>query len=183
MKLCLISYALLAFGLVLGASSLPEPWRGIIPLKSTRTDVEKLLGKPGPPPANGMHVYDLNNQRSIYFTEEGQIWILYARFTKCAKGVSPDAVLWVSYRPTKKMLVKELLLEESKFQNYDPAFPPGIGYKAYINETSGYSILTFNDVVEEIRYQPTAEDRKLCSEYFERGESIRFSIHTHVRED
>jgi len=25
-----------------------EPWRGIVPLKSTRLDVERLLGKPQP---------------------------------------------------------------------------------------------------------------------------------------
>ena len=36
-----------------------KEWRGIVPLKSTRADVERLLGKP-----NGLGRYEFDNERA-----------------------------------------------------------------------------------------------------------------------
>jgi len=45
----IIPSLLLSFGLVMGALQSPRPsgWRGILPLHSTRADVERLLGVGG----------------------------------------------------------------------------------------------------------------------------------------
>jgi len=153
-----------------------KSWHDIIPLKSTRADVEKLWGKPQPPPANGMRAYTLNDQRSIYFTEEGEIYILYASFSECREGVTADTVLWVSVEPNNKTSLSDLKIGESNFVTYDPAEPTGIGYKAYEDARGGYTILTFKGIVKEVRYQPTAEDRKLCPNYFKDGKVIPFRI-------
>src|SRR5712691_11509742 len=39
-----------------------EPWRGIVPLKSTRSDVERLLGKPLPGNMNFYVTYKLESE-------------------------------------------------------------------------------------------------------------------------
>ena len=180
MKVCLSVSGLLLVLTFVTPNSSSKTWLGIVPLRSTRADIEKLWGKPRTPPANGMHAYELNENRSIYFTEEGKIYVLYARFTNCHSGVSPDAVLWVSVEPKNKTLLRDLKIEESKFVTYDPAYPPGIGYTAFEDAAEGYTILTYEGVVEQIYYQPTSADRKLCPDYFEDGKVIPFRIHTHV---
>ncbi len=153
----------LAFLPILTSYASAKSWHGITPLHSTRTDVEKLWGKPVPPPPESGRAYTLNDQRSIYFTEEGEIYVLYARFTsECEKSVTPDTVLWLSITPITKVHLNDLRIDKTKFRTYDPATPKGLGYKAYTDETEGYSILTFKGLVQEIYYQPTSKDRK-CS--------------------
>lgn len=157
-----------------------KSWHGIVPLHSTRVDVEKLWGKPLPPPPESGRAYTLNDERSIYFTDEGEIYVLYARFnSECDRSVTPNTVLWLSLKPKTNIPLSELRIDKAKFRTYDPATPKGLGYKAYTDEAEVYSILTFKGLVEEIYYQPTAADRKLCPSYFENGECILFSLLLH----
>lgn len=174
-RLLLISlqFALVA---ILCDNATAKSWHGITPLHSTRTDIEKLWGKPLPPPPDSGRAYTLNEDRSIYFTDDGEVYVLYARSTECDKRVTPDTVLWMSLKLKRSLSLSELGIDSRKFKTYDPATPKGIGYKAYSHDADGYSILTFKGVVEEIYYQPTAEDRQLCPSYFEAGEPIRFQL-------
>lgn len=50
----------LCAALFLSVTSDAKDWRGIVPLHSTRADVENLLGEPPPPPKDGSRVYTLN---------------------------------------------------------------------------------------------------------------------------
>lgn len=157
-----------------------KSWHGITPLHSTRSDIERLWGRPVPPPRDSGRSYTLNDDRSIYFIDEGEVYVLYARFTtSCDKSVTPDTVLWVSLKPKGKVLLSDLGIDTSRFSTYDPSTPEGIGYKAYSDEADGCELLTFKGLVEEIYYQPTAKDRKLCPTYFEHGAPIRFKLLIH----
>ena len=177
MKYVLTVLLQLAAATILSSSASGKSWHGIIPLHSTRADIEKLWGKPLPAPADSGRAYTLNDNRSIYFIDEGEVYVLYARFTlTCDKSISPDTVMWLSYTPKREIQLSDLHIKENKFRTYDPAEPKGTGYKAYTNEAEGYSILTFKGLVQEIYYQPTVEDRKLCPYYFENGACIPFSI-------
>jgi hypothetical protein len=66
MKLVLTALGSICLMLLLTASSQAKEWRGIIPLKSTRADVERLLGKPG---AHGR--YQFENERAVIDYAEG----------------------------------------------------------------------------------------------------------------
>lgn len=179
---CLISISLQLTTLAVLVSNVSaKSWHGIIPLHSIRTDVEKLWGEPLPPPVNSGRAYALNENRSIYFTDEGEVCVLYARFTsECDKRVTPDTVLWVSLTLKRKVRLSDLRIDKSKFRTYDPATLKGLGYKAYTDETGGYSILTFQGWVIEIYYQPTSADRKLCPLYFENRACIPFTLYIHT---
>src|ERR1043166_4214550 len=75
----MIGILLSVFTLLLPSStSQAKEWRGLTPLHSTRKDVEKLLGPPPPPPNDGTMIYTLGDARSIYFTDEGRVFISYA---------------------------------------------------------------------------------------------------------
>ncbi len=168
----------LAALVVLSSNASAKPWNGLVPLHSTRVDIEKLWGKPLPPPPDGRRWYTLNDNRSFYFTDEGEVYVVYARFTSgCDKSVTPDTILWVSLTPKRKVQLSDLSIDKSRFRTYDPATPKGLGYEAYTDETEGYSILTYKGLVEEIDYQPTLADRKLCPLYFENGACISFSLY------
>jgi len=54
----------------------PQGWRGIVPLKSTRADVVKILGKP----SRFGYVYDF---------DKGAIRIMYSR-KRCEQGLPSD---------------------------------------------------------------------------------------------
>jgi hypothetical protein len=72
----------LSCALLLAASSssaTAKDWRGLNPFHSTRADVEKLLGLPPPPLSNGSRAYTLGQNRSIYFVDEGEVYIVYKR--------------------------------------------------------------------------------------------------------
>ena len=167
----------LALVAALSSNLAAKSFHGIVPLHSTRTDIEKLWGKPKPPPGDSGRAYTLNDNRSIYFTDEGEVYVLYARSTTgCDKRVSPDTVLWVSLTLNPKLPLSELRIEEKRFRTYDPAKPEGSGFLAYSDDVDGFTILTFKGLVEQIFYQPTAEERKICPWYFERGAPIPFQI-------
>src|SRR5437867_7037881 len=65
--------------LILSSISQAKEWRGLVPLHSTRKDVEKLLGPPPPPPNDGTRIYTPSEFRSIYFLDEGEVYIAYVR--------------------------------------------------------------------------------------------------------
>ena len=67
-----------------------KPWRGIVPLRSTRSEVRKLLGKPI---IGGTGVIDL------YETKEGRVHVMYAR-SPCEEGLPADWGNWRVKRDT-----------------------------------------------------------------------------------
>ena len=57
----------LSLTVVLGGSCEAKSWRGIVPLKSTRADVERLLGKPGK-----YNRYQFENERVSFDYSNGR---------------------------------------------------------------------------------------------------------------
>jgi hypothetical protein len=175
MRLSLLSMLGLLF-LVLGQQIFARPWHGLVPLHSTRADVEKIWGKPRPA-TDGMHVWTNDENHSFYSTKDGVVHVLFAGFTECAPSVTRETILWISLDPRGDLLFSDFGIDLSKFESYEPARPRNFGYKAYIDESDGYGILTLGEYVNQIYYQPTADDRKLCKDYFPNGKSIRFNIY------
>lgn len=83
-------------------------WRGLTPLRSTRTEVERLLGPP-----------ERTGNVSIYRTGDETVQVAYAR-SPC-KGdllgwnVPADTVLQITVIPRKKESFAELKLDKSRF--------------------------------------------------------------------
>src|SRR5262245_50962152 len=81
-----------------------EAWRGIVPLKSTRADVERLLGKPG-------------NHGRYQFDKE-RVYINYAGSGPCHPNngclcmVSEDIVISIYVQPEVKLPFSALKLDK-----------------------------------------------------------------------
>jgi hypothetical protein len=154
-----------------------KDWRGLIPLRSTRADVERLLGKPPSPPTDGTRVYTLNKGRSIYFTDEGEVYIVYAADLfagprQCLDTVTAGTVLMIQVTPKTKRPISDFVIDEKKYRKFDPANSPDLGYEAYVNEEDGLIIRAYKGSVDEIVYVASALDKLQCPSYYENLEDM-----------
>jgi len=148
-----------------------KEWRGIIPLHSTRADVEKLLGPPPPPPSDGSWIYSLHAGRSIYSLDESEVYIVYANsqipeWNDCNGRVPEGTVLSIALTPKKQMPLTALKLDHKRLQRFDGSKPRNIEYKGYLDRESGLGIRTYKGMVDEIIYLAAAKDRHVCSGYY-----------------
>ena len=130
-----------------------EGWGGIVPLHSTRVDVERLIGSPMMP--NGI-TYDLKNERvNVVYSDGG-----------CAKGqpsewnVPLDTVIGITVYPQTKLMLSDLRIDLNRFEKFiNPHNPDSVSYN---NEEAGISIGTrSNGEVIVVQYLPAAKDNYL----------------------
>lgn len=133
-----------------------QGWRGILPLHSTRADVERLLGPPAESCKDGCD-YDTKN--------EG-VFVRYS-IGRCADGgpnawnVPPNTVLSLSINLAKRPRLSELRLNLRRCKK--TADPELHGYSSYENEDEGDSYAVSDDgrVYSINRFATTKDDRAL----------------------
>ena len=151
-----------------------KDWRGILPLHSTRADVEALLGPP-PPPPEGRAAYELNKSRSIYYLEEGEVFIVFAtedllKMNDC-QAVAEGTVLMIQVTP-KDMQVSSLQLDEKTFKKFNASKTAGLELEGFVDEKEGLVIRAEKGKVQEIVYLASAVDRGRCSGYYAEPEKF-----------
>jgi len=127
-----------------------EAWRGIVPLKSTRADVERLLGKPG---EHGR--YQFTNERAyIAYAGTGQC----AKVNGCLCKVSEDTVISIYVELEAEMSFSGLKLDKKRYTRVISRQDPTTA--TYSNEAIGiiYTVDEKDDDVTAIEYLPTASD-------------------------
>jgi hypothetical protein len=131
-----------------------KQWRGIIPLHSTRTDVERLLGEASP-----------RNQLTTYQTEQEAVAVLYASGPPCGSdadsewNVPKDTVVSITVSPKHRVLLTELKVDLSTYDRFSGVHRPNI--ITYLNNQDGVRIETFQDEINSVTYFPSAADLKL----------------------
>ena len=141
-----------------------KDWNGIVPLKSTRADVERRLGQPKD---------DLDGR--YYFVDE-IVTIQYSGF-KCGEvpriegwpvspvrwNVKPDVVTSIGVKLRRAVPLSSLSVDLSKFKRTSRGHLTSIFY--YHNETEGFTIEAFEEEGKEmIRgfiYEPGAGNEAL----------------------
>lgn len=137
---------------------IPVNWNGLIPLKSTRADVEKTLGKsrrsvPGP---------------VIYENETERVDVTYAR-DRCESwhgdwNVPANTVIRIEVRPVRTVLLEDLTFDKDKYSVRNWSHPSD--WKTYSNVEEGVSLETTDlgkntEIVRIIRYSPKPSDQSL----------------------
>lgn len=124
-----------------------EEWNGIKPLYTTRTDVEKRLGKPNE------NLYD--GCWAVYESTEERVDIDYLCLSCRAgaklngKDIALDTVLRIIVRPRKTLNISELNLDLSKFVKSKGHVPGDISYS---NKEAGMGIGLAFERVRTITY-------------------------------
>lgn len=153
-KVAITGFAIL---LLAANSTRAKEWRGIVPLHSTRADVERLLGSPTIERKDGAF-YQLMSERVSIDYSRGPCGVESSRWNVPLNTVIS---IWVTPKPHSIRLA-DLKLDESRFQGVTNDHLPYI--VSYVNEEEGisYEVDTSADgMVTLIKYVPAAKDMYL----------------------
>ena len=162
MRFSVASSVLFLYLILLGETAVqPRGWRGIVPLHSTRSDVERVLGPPE---------QQTGASSAFYRTPTETVVIQYAQGRPCGIGekyslwrVPKDTVTSVLVTPTQPLTLSELGIDESKYQKQQGGHRPEDVY--YVNEQTGETVVVFMNEVRSLTYSPGASDKDLlCPE-------------------
>ncbi len=148
-----ITFALFFFlisTLSLDSPSMDKGWRGIIPLHSTRADVERLLGKGTDECKCGYYLNDMN----IFFKySPGD-----CRSGRGGWDVPLDTVVWITIYPKPNPRLSDLNIDETKFKKRQGAHIQEFYYE---NEEEGLTLEVYDDRVQSFLYGPAQKDKHL----------------------
>lgn len=136
----------------------PNAWRGIIPLHSTREQVERVLGK---------HHRSIG-AKSIYQSECETVDVLFSKGSCELSGVElwnvpKDTVIWIEVAPATKLFVKDLKLDPSRYVRQRESHPENwVEYRSVEDGVRVNSILDGKDeFVLWFIYEPRKKDNGL----------------------
>ena len=132
-----------------------KPWRGIVPLRSTSSDVERLLGKPS----------EATDKSLTYRFPSETVFV--SLITTDAKDVSltnlpPGTVKDIQVMRKDPMRVADLGLDENRIVFIKGSRPEYLGFQGYIDPDAGLIVKTNGRNVERIFYFGNAKDRASC---------------------
>lgn len=142
-----------------------KPWRGIVPLKSTRADVERLLG-----PSTG--------PLTTYYLSDVTVYFQYASCRcgeKCKDdwNVPPGTVIVINVGMKGVVKLADLNIDLTDFKKLpgDEDIPGSFIYK---NDEDGFAIEGGGDYVSALIYGPRAKDEHLrCPQHNTRRENCK----------
>jgi len=145
----------LSFSLLVLMGWLPvkDPdWRQLVPLRSTRADVERLLGS------------SKDDYFANYKLEEGNLFIEYSSGPcrpdrKGGWNVPKDIVVSLSFSPKEKKRISTLKLSPKKFRKVVDDHVGGVLY--YINDKEGITYEVQRGRIDVVYYEPSSRDEHL----------------------
>lgn len=140
----------LAFSALLALVSPPPAaeWRGLAPLRSTRADVERLLGRPE------------SESGSVYETDGERVSVTYS-LRPCDYGwqVPPDTVISFFVHPKQPPKLADLKLDEKKYERRRDLHIEHVFY--YIDREAGinYTFDSAKGLVTGVEYYPPLKSK------------------------
>ena len=136
---------------VLNSTVIAKEWRGIVPLKSTRSDVERKFGTP-----------KKESSSNIYYNLAREIVVFDFQSEPCDRcgygwNVPIGTVVGVAIIPKGTHHKDEYQLDEDSTVRDSAG---GAGFVYYSDDTHGLSVETLNDLVTLVEYYPGASEQK-----------------------
>lgn len=145
-------------------------WRGIVPLRSTKADVVRVLGTSG----------DTNEVRSMYQLESEEVYLVFSGSQFCnpeSTKITPGTVLLIQITPRAKSTLADLQVDPKSLREFSPSSEDP-DWKGFIDEEEGLMIRSFRGNIDKIYYIGTAKDRQLCPSYYAKPEEFaRIGVH------
>jgi hypothetical protein len=146
-------------------SSEAKEWRGLVPLRSTRADVIRLMNQCAD--QREACRFTLKNEK-IYIRFSGGLANEYA---ECAARLPAETIMFIQIEPDLPPKFKDLHLDKKSFQSFNTASPFKQRFTGYRNR-EGLVILARKERILRLDYLPDESDRYLCSLYYEEPESF-----------
>ena len=136
--------------LIWAAPVFAKSWRGITPLRSTRADVERLLGAPEP------------GSQGVFKTPNEVVRVTYANI-ECDFGwkVKPNTVVSLLVQPLTPTKLTELKLETTKYEKRRDLNLTNVYYYISAKDGINYTVDEGPEVVTAVEYYPTTSDKRL----------------------
>ena len=155
--------------LIFTGSVAAKEWRGILPLHSTRAEVEALLG-PAPILRGNKPETDL----SIYSLDEGEVRIVFAdeKFLNehpCSP-ISVGTVLRIEVVPKDEIPLGRFVSDEKLFRKFEVSDPPDSNYEGFVDEKEGFVVRAYRGMAQALYYLPSDTDRARCSALYQKLE-------------
>ena len=132
-----------------------KDWRGVVPLKTTRAEVERRFGKP-----DEKGWYEIKDERASFDYGDGPCKGLYLSLGEdnCKCLADDTAVMSIFVQPTVKRKISELRLNVKQYNKI--AISPFPDTFAYENLEEGivYTVDELEDEVKHITYYPSYSD-------------------------
>lgn len=142
--------------LLFASTTLAKGWRGIVPLHSTRSQVEQLLG----PPTEQNSLYSV-----VYKTANETVSIYYAKGHPCGIGenysqwrVARNTVTTIFITPHPGSPLSQFSIDESKYKKFIRGH---LSETQYINARDGEALTVVGNEVRGISYFAAADDSSL----------------------
>ena len=163
----LIVFVIVAFPILVNA----ESWRGLAPLRSTREDVERLLGPAQRPPKDWF--YAMHNGFSMYFLDNEVVQVEFAAdetpdCEECLKTVPRGTILLITVIPKHAKTISDFGIDTTGFHQFNPSLSKDPAYRAYYNVKRGLIVSTHKGSVNATCYLPSAGERHLCRMYYQK---------------
>jgi hypothetical protein len=137
-----------------------KAWRGIVPLHSSKTDVERRFGKPLSQDRDGIH-YDFDNEYVVFALARP------GGTEDCAHKLPPDTVIRIAVIPKRPSPLTSFEPRKQKLTFFDPLEFQPPDFPIYVNQEQGIILRTYQGNVDRIVYIAERKDQNLCSSYYQ----------------
>jgi hypothetical protein len=161
-----LKIALTAFVLLVSfdASSAKE-WHGLVPLRSTRSDVVRLLNQCGD--QREACRFTLGTEAVHRLFSGG----LPAEYSACITQLPPETVMFIEVEPTVKLKLKDLHLDKRLLQRFNPSVPADGRFDGY-RSRDGLVVSLLKDEVLQIVYLADESNKHACADYYKQPEAF-----------
>ncbi|HEU5239879.1 MAG TPA: hypothetical protein VFU37_22290 [Pyrinomonadaceae bacterium] len=145
--------------LAAGASQVDaKSWRGIVPLKSTRNDVERKLGKPLRSNDQWL-IYELANEDVSFRIADGEA-------CGASASVAKGTLIYVEVMPRKPLHLSDLGLNPANIRKFESDIGPP--FEGYVDEDNGLAVRTeINKLDVSVAYfLGIAKERERCPAFY-----------------
>ena len=168
MKLALRIFLLLFAFVVSVPHVVAEEWRGIVPLRSTRAEVVRLLAE-----CAGSH-------SPCEFTLQNEKVLITFAAPECSHVVPADTVLMVERQLETGATLQSLGLNPRRFKSFYPATRRNKEYRGYIDAKSGLLLKSFEGQIFQINHIANEKQRAVCPDFNRRPERFVQVFFEHV---
>jgi hypothetical protein len=151
-----------------------KAWRGIEPLRSTRSDVVRLFGQ----------CWD-QREACVFTLENEDVYVLFSGgMTKdyggCSEDVPAETVMFIETWPHSGNEFHDFKFAKQEFRELSHTTFRKTTYRSYLNQKDQLLLKTRNGKAIQAVYLPTASELRKCQDFYEPLESFVGIFQGHV---
>ncbi|HKR59988.1 MAG TPA: hypothetical protein VJS64_09635 [Pyrinomonadaceae bacterium] len=155
-----IAFALVLL-LIFAAHASAKSWQGITPLRSSRSDVARILNQQISS-EDATFRYEYNTEDVVFFFSG-----LNEYADDCVKALPAGTVLRIDITPKREVRLSDLQNAKSKLTKLESSSEFILEGEAYLDENEGFVATTKNGLITKLVFIAAKNDQHLCAKYYE----------------